>query len=85
MTDKNADNVPELQGGWNYRVMRRVYKSPHAPNGEEEEFGIYEVYYDKDNEPNGWSADARPFVAESLEGMRWVHEKNRRSTREAGA
>lgn len=71
---ENADQ-PDIGGGWNYRVMRRVYKSPHAPNGVEEEYGIYEVYYDSDNNPNGYSKDARPITAESLEGLRWVHER----------
>lgn len=54
---------------WNYRIMKRTYE-----NGEEE-FGLYEVYYDENGQPNGWSADARPITAESLEGLKWVQEK----------
>lgn len=58
---------------WNYRVMRREFKNS---SGEvEEEFGIYEVYYDENGEPNGWTKEPRPITAESLEGLKWVHEK----------
>lgn len=58
---------------WNYRVMRREFTN--SAGEVEEEFGIYEVYYDENGNPNGWAKEPRGITAESPEGLRWIHEK----------
>lgn len=68
------------KGHWNYRVMRRIYpereigKSGVKIEGEEE-FAFYEVYYDDDDKPDGWSKDPQPMTALDVDGIRWTVEK----------
>jgi len=46
--------------GWNYRVMRRWYRTPSGDVISE--LGIYEVYYDENDDPNGWTEEPRPIT-----------------------
>ena len=59
---------------WNYRVMRRLYPNC-ITGGMYETFGIYEVYYDENGEPSGWSMNPESISAETPEGIQWMVEK----------
>lgn len=59
---------------WNYRLMRREYQNP-LTRETEVVYGIYEVYYDKDGEVNGWSKDPENVLSESVDGIQWMVEK----------
>lgn len=51
--------------GWNYRVMRRWYRLPPALGaGTAVELGIYEVYYDSNDNPDGWASEPSPITVE---------------------
>jgi hypothetical protein len=55
---------------WNYRVVAVPYE-------DEVEYGIYEVYYDKDGVPFARTEDAVPCVGEDLKECRDSFEKMR--------
>lgn len=64
---------------WNYRVLKQVYA---GDQGNEEYFGIHEVYYDDNDKPHSCSTDAmRPFgetveeLQRDLELMQKAFEK----------
>jgi hypothetical protein len=58
---------------WNYRVVKRQFKTL---TGEDEiEYAIHEAYYDEDKKPNGVTENAVTVHAESKESLRWVLEK----------
>lgn len=48
---------------WNYRVMKRKNESG------EYEFGIYEVYYDKNGNIESWTENSLTPVCTSEEGL----------------
>lgn len=52
---------------WNYRVMARQFTNTI-------EFAIYEVYYDKDDEPNAYSAEPNPIIVDESEGTEVLNE-----------
>lgn len=59
---------------WNYRLMKREYLNPI--NQEKEViYGIHEVYYDEDGNPNGWSKEPENISSETIEGIQWQIEK----------
>ncbi len=51
---------------WNYRVVE-VTIDPYPPS-----YGIYEVYYDEEDNPVARTLDAVPFAADSVEELRSV-------------
>lgn len=59
---------------WNYRIMAREY---------DEDFylGVYEVYYDDDGTPNGYSTDPITIGSETKKGVCWVVNRIKDSTR----
>lgn len=59
---------------WNYRLMRRVYLNP-ITNLEDVVYGIYEVYYDEQGNPDGWSEHPENVSSESVDGIQWQVEK----------
>lgn len=48
------DDVHELRGGWNYRVVRTIHRAvwPDGRETEEEVWAIHEVYYDENGDPS---------------------------------
>jgi hypothetical protein len=52
---------------WNYRVLAFIYE-------DEVSFRICEVYYNKDNKPNGY-IEEKATQAESIEGLKWCLKK----------
>ena len=54
--------------------MRRFYPNC-VTKGTDEIFGIYEVYYDENGEPSGWSMNPESISAETPEGIQWMVEK----------
>ncbi len=63
--------------GWNFRIMRRVYPAPDfMPNHEPYTmYGMYEVYYDENEKPTGWSQDPQDFNCEFPDGVAWTIER----------
>jgi len=53
-------------GTWNHRVLAEVY-----PNGEVE-FQIYEVYYDVDGTPNGYTANPVTVGGSEMKDLEWT-------------
>lgn len=53
---------------WNYRVMKRKHKLPSG--GTEDEFGIYEVYYNNKGKVDGWTEDSVAPHGETLEELK---------------
>ena len=49
---------------WNYRVMKRQYANDCCT------YGIYEVYYDNKDKPEGWTQDSVPPVGDSLKELK---------------
>ena len=49
---------------WNYRVMRRKYANDYYT------YGIYEVYYDNRDKPDGWTQDAVAPFGDSLKELK---------------
>lgn len=56
---------------WNYRVLRRVIQPlPNSGNEPEDDFGIYECYYDLAGKIHSFSTDPRPVVAGSIADLK---------------
>lgn len=52
---------------WNYRILKRVIQpSPNSGNEPEDDFGIYECYYDRQGRIHSFSTEPRPVAASSL-------------------
>lgn len=54
--------------GWNHRVLQHEYEN-------EVYYKIHEVYYDKEGNPNGYTANGVGVQADSLEGIKWTLDK----------
>lgn len=56
---------------WNTRVIREhvVYHFKNGYVGDEYTFGIYEVYYNENNEPKAWSKNAMRLYFDTPEGL----------------
>lgn len=54
-----------MEGGWNHRVMRRVY--PKSVDPKQPYYGIYEVYYDAEGRPDGWTSEPVDVVGDTVE------------------
>lgn len=53
---------------WNHRVMRTVDDQGDVT------YGIHEVYYNAKDEPEGWTQDPVPLMADTEEDLRDLHE-----------
>ncbi len=60
--------------GWNYRAVRRVLK---GHNYTEDEFAVYEVYYDAQDKPTSCSTDPPAPHGETLEELQADLERYR--------
>lgn len=58
---------------WNYRVVR-------YPSGE---FGLHEVYYGEDGEPEGWTSRPISFVCDEEEGVDGISKSLAQALRDA--
>ncbi len=58
---------------WNYRVIRKKYKTPSGRN--ENYLEIHEVYYDDKNKPNGVTENAVTIGGEDIKSLRWSLEQ----------
>jgi hypothetical protein len=59
---------------WNYRVVHRSHKSKIA-GYIEQEYGIYEVYYNDKGLVTAVSQELSPCCAEDIVGLKWVMDK----------
>jgi len=60
---------------WNYRIIRKTFKMPAGKN--EDEFGIYEAYYDDDNDSEkvtSLSIDPMAIHGTTLEDLEKAYE-----------
>ena len=53
---------------WNHRILAHK-------DGDETYYQIHEVYYDKNGNPESYTANGVSVGAESLEGINWVLDK----------
>lgn len=53
---------------WNYRIIA-------APDGDDYEYGLYEVYYNEKGEPYAHTNDAVPIAGESIKELRHTLDK----------
>jgi hypothetical protein len=58
---------------WNHRILAHK-------DGDRMYFQIHEVYYDKDGNPDGYTANGVSVGAESLDGINWVLDKIKECT-----
>jgi len=54
--------------GWNHRILAHK-------DGDDWYFQIHEVYYNKQNEPEGYTENGTPVGAENIESIHWVLDK----------
>jgi|688.fasta_scaffold178623_2 hypothetical protein len=58
---------------WNHRVLASEHK--YVDGTTEMYFEVYEVYYDKDGKPDGYTANPITIGGDSLEGLRWTADR----------
>ena len=57
---------------WNHRIIKKTYKTPDYT---EDEYGVYEVFYDENDEIIGWTMEPIRITGETKEDLRWVLDR----------
>lgn len=59
---------------WNHRILAKTYQ-------EEVYLQMYEVYYDKDGKPDGYTANPVTIGSETLKGIKWTLARMKEATK----
>jgi hypothetical protein len=71
---------------WNYRIVKFRHTDRHAKLcGEEHFYGLHEVYYDEDGNPNGYTEHAVRFECGEDEGPEGIIKSLERALESAKA